>query len=331
MKPRLETTRFESWQAFALSNDAMRVVIVPELGGKIVSIHSLLTGREWLWKNPDLPMRTPCVGGSYVCEYDSGGWDEIFPTIDPCTVENSPWGENTLTDHGELWCRPWQVIAPTDGPEDSATLTLAVEDENLPFRFERTLELAAGRGPLAMRYTLSNRGKSSLPYLWAAHPLIAIEPGMAIRLPAKTQLFCKTGLPADVFEEGATFHWPFAPRKEGNPLDLSKVPETEARFAAKLFTEPLKEGWIEIADAENQESLRLSFDPAEIPYLGLWLNYGGWSGAETAPYFNAGIEPTTAPCDSLDDALSAQTCKRIPSGESHRWSLAVSLEQENNG
>jgi len=234
-----------------------------------------------------------------------------------------------LTDHGELWCRPWQVIPPTDEPEDSAALTLALESDSLPFRFERTLELAAGRGPLVVRYTLSNRGKSSLPYLWAAHPLIAIEPGMAIRMPAGTQLFCKIGLPSDFFEEGTSFNWPLAPQKEGSTLDLSMVPKTDARFAAKLFTEPLKEGWIEIVDVKKQESLRLSFDPAEIPHLGLWLNYGGWSGADTAPYFNAGIEPTTSPCDRLDDALSGQTCKRIPDGESHRWSLTVSLEQEN--
>lgn len=330
MNPRLETTWFESWQAFELSNDAMRIVVVPELGGKIVSIKSLPTGREWLWKNPHLPIRTPCVGASYTRDHDSGGWDEVFPTVDPCAVDDSPWGENTLTDHGELWCRPWQVISQSAESDQFATLTMAVDGNPLPFRFERTSELAAEHGPLTIRYTLSNRAKSSLPYLWAAHPLVAIEPGMVISLPAKTQLFCKSGLPADVFAEDTRFDWPTVQRKDGDTFDFSTVPEADIGLAFKLFTKQLKEGWVEIADTKNEENLRFSFDLAEIPHLSLWLNYGGWSGAGTTPYFNAGIEPTTSPCDRLDDALSEHSCKHIPNGKSHRWSLTISLKQEND-
>ena len=146
MSIHLEHTHVGSFPAVVMQNDAMRVAVIPEIGGKIISLESRRTGRDWLWKNPHLPLRKPPADAADFGAFDAGGWDEVFPTVNPCQVPNSAWGNRALTDHGELWYRPWQVVAAKVGSPAGATLTLAIDDPELPFRFERTLTLAPGLG-----------------------------------------------------------------------------------------------------------------------------------------------------------------------------------------
>ena len=319
----LEQLRVGDLHAVALSNDVMRLVVVPELGGKIISLTSRRSGREWLWSNPYLPLRKPPAGASDFGRYDTGGWDEVFPTINPCRVPNTAWGEHMLTDHGELWYRPWRTIAAALVPQEAATLTLAVDNVELPFRFERTLTLEAGIGPLIASYELTNRSDSPLPYLWAAHPLLAVEPGNTIRLPAGTRMTSTGGTGLEFAGNAALFAWPMARLASGQAIDFSRVPDRAAKFAMKFFATGMSPGRIELVDKDQHASLQLSLDGVEIPCCGLWLNYGGWSGAGTSPYFNVGIEPTSSPHDDLSVALRQQSARVLQESQTARWQLTI--------
>ena len=73
--------------AVSLSNDTLELVAIPEAGARITHLRRR-AGREWLWRNPRLPFRAapvePPLGPTdYVDRFDSGGWDECFPTITP--------------------------------------------------------------------------------------------------------------------------------------------------------------------------------------------------------------------------------------------------------
>jgi galactose mutarotase-like enzyme len=323
-----EHTHVGPFQAVTLANDVLRVVVVPELGGKIISLESRRSGREWLWRNPHLPLRKPPPDATDFGQFDGGGWDEIFPTVNPCRVPNSAWGSRTLTDHGELWNRPWQTPVAKFVPDETASLTLAVDDPTLPFRFERTLALSDGAGSLVASYELTNRSALALPYIWAAHPLVAIIPGDSIRLPAGTHM-SSTGRVGLEFAAGATsFIWPTERLASGDVLDLSRVPERTAGFAVKLFAKNLSPGRIEIVDRSQSDFLRLSFAASELPHVGLWLNYGGWSGAGTEPYYNVGIEPTTSPHDDLSVVAHENTALQLPPGETRSWQLTVTLGEQ---
>ena len=323
MGVQLEHIRVGAWHAVALSNNALRLVVVPELGGKIVSMLSRRSGREWLWSNPNLPFRKPPPGVSNFCHYDTGGWDEVFPTVNPCHVNDSAWGDRMLTDHGELWYRPWRTIAAELVAHEAATLTLAVDNPELPFRFERTLTLAAEFGPLTVRYELTNVSDRPLPYIWAAHPLLAIEPGDTIRLPAGTHMTSTASFGLEFAAGSASFAWPTARLASGQTIDLSRVPDRTAQFAVKLFATNMSPARVEIVDKVEHASLHISLDGAEIPCCGFWLNYGGWSGAGTAPYVNVGIEPTTSPHDDLSVALSQQNARVLEKSEAARWQLTI--------
>jgi hypothetical protein len=329
MSIELEHTRVGTWTAFLLQNDAMRVTVVPEIGGKIVSLQSRRTGREWLWKNPYLPLKKPPTDVTDFGAFDVGGWDEVFPSVNPCRVPNSAWGNRQLTDHGELWFRPWQVLDARSESQAAATLKLAVDGPDLPFRFERTLTLPAGLAPLVASYSVTNKSAMPMPFIWAAHPLLAIEPGDSFFIPDGTRV-SSTGnigleLPANMTE----FEWPMLPLASGNSLNLSRAPEPSARFAIKLFAENVPAGEIKIANRDQTEFLHLAFELPHAMHIGLWLNFGAWSGAKTTPYYNAGVEPTNFPHDYLNIAARDRISELAPSATC-RWEFSVSLAEAHN-
>jgi hypothetical protein len=119
------------------------------------------------------------------------------------------------------------------------------------------------------------------------------------------------------------------PLASGESLDVSRVPEPSACFAIKLFAENVAHGAIEIASRDPNEVLRLSSEPDHVPHIGLWLNFGAWSGANTAPYYNAGIEPTTYPHDDLSVAAREPAAQLAP-GATRHWTLTASLGDSRN-
>lgn len=154
MNSRISSTRYETFSALRMENDVVSIVVVPELGGKLASIQSRSTGREWLWMNPHLDLRKPEIGASYIRDFDTGGWDEVFPTVDPCHASGTAWGNTELTDHGELWCRPWQIESSEVDRSGTAALALDVGDSNLskmarlPWGFQSRRRKAVYRGEL---------------------------------------------------------------------------------------------------------------------------------------------------------------------------------------
>ena len=91
----------------------------------------------------------------------------------------------------------------------------------------------------------------------------------------------------------------------------------------KLFAHNVSPASVEVVERSQAEFIRLSFDPIEVPHVGLWLNYGSWSGAGTKPYFNVGIEPTTSLHDDLSVIVARKTAMQLPGGQSRRWQLTA--------
>src|SRR5690349_24928658 len=107
-------TTVAGFPAVALRNDEIEVVAVPTVGMKLTHLRKL-RGREWLWRNPELPLALPKPGASFVDTADSGGWDECFPTVGPSPMPGAPAGAPALPDHGELWSADWVSSLYEDG------------------------------------------------------------------------------------------------------------------------------------------------------------------------------------------------------------------------
>ncbi len=82
-------------------------------------------------------------------------------------------------------------------------------------------------------------------------------------------------------------------------------------------------GRVSVVPAGTSESLTVSFDPLQLPWLGLWINNEGWSGCGGAPYRNLGLEPATAAFDCVSKAAEDGAIPWLDPGETRRWTLDV--------
>lgn len=298
--------------AIVLRNDFIELEVSPELGGKISRLCDRRSGRDWLWKNPHLPMRPPQYGESYVENIDSGGWDEIFPSVSPSKA-----GGFDIPDHGDLVGLSWEVIEQSD-----KMLFLGCDTRFANCRFERRISMEGER--VTFEYILSNRSDKTVPWLWCAHPLIALEAGMRLSLPLNTPMSLKGGVGV-VPEE---FAWPLLERNDLPSLD--RIPDPEAPgfrpFAAKIFSEANVLSDFSLFTPDQASVLRFAWNWRDTPFLGLWLNCRGWSGCGSAPYFNLGIEPATAPWDDLADAIADGSARFLAPGDVRQWSFEIRLE-----
>lgn len=286
-----------------LNNAHLKCEVLPECGGKIRSLVDRSSGKEWMWSNPALPQALPEYGQNFESGLDTGGWDEIFPSVVPSEHDGI-----MVPDHGDLVSLPWEVLEQEDG-----LLSMQATARSVPATMRRAIRLDDTGPTLLLDYTLTNNSGQDLPFLVATHPLLAMEPGSRLELAAGTA-FHVAGVLGD------------APEAESIGVDaLNALLAEEGRaWAMKLFSTPgeLSEVGFRAADGAV---LRMSWDARLLPVLGLWVNHGGWSGAGGAPYRNIGVEPGNATCDALSEAVAAGTAGCLAPAEVRHWTIRVEL------
>jgi hypothetical protein len=109
-----------------------------------------------------------------------------------------------------------------------------------------------------------------------------------------------------------TISWPMAVNPDlSNPAlsnpDLSVVRSPDGLSADKLFAGPLREGVCGLFRPSLGEGLRLRFDPAALPYLGIWICHGAWPAGGGRKQHTVALEPTTCDRDALDNARADGT------------------------
>jgi hypothetical protein len=119
---------------------------------------------------------------------------------------------------------------------------------------------------------------------------------------------------------GATdLRWPMI-RSAGRLLDMSNPFAVAKKFACKLFLE-MREG--RAAIVEGDVRLEVTFNVADVPNFGLWINRGGWTPLKRGkPYSNLAFEPCIGAPDTLEDALGAwKQAHWLEGSKPRRWQL----------
>jgi hypothetical protein len=309
-------TTWHGVAALALENEQLRVVVVPQIGAKIVSLFDKRAAVEWLVGPGTRPFRPVAYGASFEAQ-DMSGWDEMFPTISACAYSGA--GAHTvvvLPDHGEVWALPW-----TDPMVSGDAITLAVAGRALPYRLTRCLSFAAAT-VLRFDYHLANLGPDPLPYIWAAHPQFACGAAARIILPPAVRQVCNV-LPPD-WGWGAAealYRWPEANHPNGEAARLDVVGSPSLRHARKFYSLPDQPvAWAVLRREPHGAWLRMAWDPQEVPYFGLWIDEG-LLNAESV----AAPEPATGFYDSLALAAEKQQVAVVAAGAEVRWTLSVQL------
>jgi galactose mutarotase-like enzyme len=282
-----------------LADDGIEVEMLPEIGGKITRLCDTARSREWLLPTEE-GRRLPPPGSGFA-ESGMSGWDDMLPTIWPCSYPGEgSYAGRALPDHGELWTLSWEVLGEAQGE-----VTLSANLSSLPLRLERRAAVAPGR--LRLDYQLTATGEEPLAVLWTAHPLFTCTPETRVVLPSSVTRVLDVIDPRDPHP----VEWPGA-------LDLSaRLPPGTGR---KLYLDPSEQiSSASLRDATGA-ALTMSWDPAQVPYVGLWLDNGWFSDTPVAA-----IEPAIAFCDELALAVELGRAPMLAPRASLTWSLAVTF------
>jgi len=301
-----------------LANDDLRLVCEPALGARLVSLVDRASGREWLAQRVPLPQparSTPAwdaPDATFGAE-QAFGWDECLPTIARCEDPLDRSGP-LLRDHGDLWGRPARVES---GPRGLATVWRVAE------RFELHRLIRLDGREVAVTYALRSLGPA-VPFLWSMHPLLAVDPGGRVELPAaqRVRLSHAAGIALAAGADGM-LQWPLATTADDTAFDLSLVRDETAGIALKLALAPAPNRVV--VRQPDGAAIAIEWDRALAPAAGLWLDYGGWPDGNRL--CQLGIEPATSVDEDLATALDAGRAPHVPAGGEVSWWVRLSVLQ----
>ena len=294
--------------AIALTNNVLAVKIRPEEGGRISSLKSCVTGVEFLTQSGNEAVH---LESGYEAQFQNGacaGIEECLPTVGACDERTSG---GAVPDHGDFWQLCWDVRE-----QSTNHVVLLAKGFSRPLLFEKAVSLK--EATLSIRYRVQNVSERATSFLYACHPLFAVEPGDRIALPSEIDALQLTySLTGKLGEVGDRIGWP------GQELDT--VPSMATAEAEMFYSGRLRTGRCGLFRIRAKQGLLLSFSTRELPYLGLWLCYGGWPGGTATQQYAVAFEPTTAPCNTLKQALEEGLASHLPSGDVLEWELEFQL------
>ncbi|MBX3062996.1 MAG: DUF5107 domain-containing protein [Anaerolineae bacterium] len=311
---------FRNWNALYLENAHVCVVVIPQLGGKIVSIQSRASGREFLWQDETRPYRSQRYGDEFG-NYDISGFDECFPSIGACNYPDYPWADVAIPDHGELWCIPWQSEL-TD-----STIYVHAYGIHFPYHFEKWITLGSDAASFEISYRISNLSPFEFKYLWSAHPLFAAQEGMRIVLPSDPEVRFAFALGNRISGEFLQkYRWSMLPEPSGGLVDYSLIGSVALDANDKVYANAPAEGWCALHEPQSGDFLAILFSPEKTPFVGICIDHGGWP-FEGIPGYWVALEPCTGCPDRLDQAIAGDEHKTLAGYGSAEWSLRVHLGQ----
>jgi hypothetical protein len=289
-------------------NDAIRMEVWPQIGGKVSSIIDKADGYELLFNYPvELP-----DGPHYDEQYSDHwycGWDECFPGIAPAIYPLHPYSGTAVPDHGELWGIPATTAVPT---KDGITTVW----HGLRFGYRLTRKLYLDGASVIAEYSLSNLAPFEFRYVWAMHALLSLEIPVELN-PMSARKF-RLSHDAEGAAIDAEMDWPITPA--GERLSLPK--DLPQRKGWKLFSQHRIDNCFKIIYPTRQRSLQIDYrSESGVPaYWGIWINTGGWDGVH-----HFAIEPTTGRHDQIDRAIQDDSAGRVDGFAKADWSVTLSL------
>ena len=283
-----------------VSGPGLRCEVQPDRGARIVGLRGD-DGHEWLAASE----RTAAPGrGQGFVRPGMGGWDEVAPTVqaDPDATDAAGRKLGDLPDHGDIWNIPWWVDAASP-----TMLATSVALESLPILLERTI--AATPTGLGIRYRASTTSTEAVPLLWCAHPQFAAGEGTTVAL-----------------ESAGAQIWP--PLVEMHPTPGRALPFPDGPLhsvlapgtSLKAFVDPGVRADAAILRAGGARALRIDWDPARLPYLGLF-----WDNGEFAAEPVLAIEPSTAWGERLSAAAGEGRVLTLKLDQPLDWALHLSV------
>ncbi|QUI24489.1 DUF5107 domain-containing protein [Vallitalea pronyensis] len=309
---KIRTCEFKGTKAIEMENDQIKVVILPEIGGKIASFYHKHKQFELLYQNKyDVYKKANTY--DVFSEYDASGFDDCFPSIDAETVYYGD-QEVKYPDHGEIWSAAFDYVIEDNHIKMAFTSTI------LPYQFEKVIRVEGYS--LLIDYTITNHGNSILYGLWAMHCLIHCKEDMLIQFPENTKEIINVS-PSTILGDVGTIHpYPMTETLKGEKYPLNKVCPKSANKCEKYYIkDQITEGTCGVFYPEDDVRYTVKFDKEKLPYIGFWITEGGFRGD-----YNCALEPTNGYYDSVKTAKTYDRLLALKPQQSVTFDIALSLE-----
>ena len=297
-----------------LNTEQFSVTVAPQLGGKITSLINRKTRREFISRtNISYRLRTY---GDHFEDYERDGADECFPTVGPGPFPVFPWEGIRVPDHGEVWTLPWEYQIKGE------RLHMWARGVRLPYTFERRISfetLARQEKPyIRLSYRVKNESPYDMPFVYAFHPLFRAETRTRILIPQGTDMVTYSSTEDRLGPPMTKHRWPHVTDLTLDKVyDRSAIRSSRNKEAEKLFTTRLEQGRCALL-YPNGEFIGFLFPAKKLPYLGLWVNEGGWYNLH-----HVALEPSTSQVDRVDVAEGLKACGVAPGNGTFEWDISI--------
>ncbi len=308
-------TLYKGLQARILENEQIRLIFLPQYACKLASLVSKKTGREFLFQSQSSTLTIPTYGASF-SDYDSSGFDEVFPSIDACPYPEGPFLGTPIPDHGEVWAMNWQSAFAPDGKN----VRSVVKSEKFPYILSRSVTLHENE--ILFEYSVENTANIDFKFIWTPHCLLACSPHTRLLIPENLTEVMTVEHSTQHLGPWGTYHtYPITTDIHNQVIDLSKTEPITAKNCEKFyFTSPNIAGWCGIEHTDTNEQLIYSYPADKIPYLGVWKTQGGYRGD-----YNIALEPCSGVYDDLYVANKIRRAAVIAPLGKQEWTFKMTV------
>ena len=283
----IKKTTYKSRAAIAIKCNHFSAVFLPADGAKMASFKTK-DGTELLAQAEGEEYKRLFLDSDYV-KSECSAFDDMFPTIDPCTLDGMEY-----LDHGEV-CRREHTVQTGS---DDICFTCFLPSLNITYKKNICIENNA----LVIKYIIENHNDFRFPYVWAAHMMLKGEEGAyaTSNFPKDSPIKVVIGEPS------------------GNVRFLPDLGNKNYKFYYTNTVSPLKCG---VVYPKSNIEVTVEFDNDVIKYFGVWVNPG-----DLNRMYNIAIEPCSAPYDSPIRAQKENVCSYIMPKEKIEFTLKMSYQ-----
>ncbi len=289
-------SKYKNISALRLETEKYVALVLPSEGGKIASFQDKANGKEYLLQNPSPAFLHIGITDDFE-KGECSGFDDMFPTIDSVSVDGKAY-----PDHGEI-CR-----VPFSYAINGETLVLQYRSEKFGYDYKKRFEEGED-GRLRIVYKITNERETEFRALWSAHCLVRAELGGRVIVPfAENEPVDFVDDSSGRIEKGTRLPY----RRE---YLVSAWRDGEKRYTKLYFPKKCARGVISYRYPAGDEFV-MEFDESQLPYIGVWQDYGMINGA-----FYVGLEPCTHGYDTVVNAAEYGQKRVLKSKETLKFSI----------
>jgi galactose mutarotase-like enzyme len=289
------------YRCVALENEKLRVTIIADKGADIYEFLYKPRDVDFMWRTrvglvdrAHFIPTTAREAGAHM-DYYEGGWQELFPNCGGRSLHQGA----EIGQHGEVLLLPWRYTITRDDPEE-IEVRFEVRTVRTPFHLVKTVALRRNESFLRLSERVTNEGGQEIDFTWGQHPALGwpfIDEHCRVDVPDCRILTFEEFTPATSrLKPNQSSDWPMAEGRDGNQVDLSRIPGPEAAAHDMVFLDRITDGWYAVTNTVSRVGFALRY-PAEI-FKVLWY-WQVYRGGRDYPWWSSTYNISLEPCATL--------------------------------